>query len=1568
MCVLGHWPLFSYSAPNAQADAQALSPTGVAGTKTIPGVTELFYYPLGMDGILEGNGPCPGHAMVLSPPPPAPPPDSPPPAPVAAVCMDGRWPLFATGAEAVAANDPNLFNPNSNQRYYEFYPNGWPNPPIWYQSWEIHGRQSGGPCPEHSIILPPPAAPSPPPPGPPPHPPPPPDMPNQPKRPPSIPPSPADPPPTPPPPPVSPPPQHGVYVIDLENHPDTKDYFCGEYDSNQPYGQYGNFFEPDRTKPVRYVLAGDENEHHYTYEWNGPAYVYPKTPLLYVKMEIGFGKSGLCRPFPHNDEWSDPPELLWWLRLESTTDHVMQIDQSVAPITATFEIVEDTHYDVANPTRRQYGVKMTSADGSDTCAVYHRKSDETNIRGVINQYPSAPVLTPDGTAKYISCIPYLPPSAPPSPAIPPVPLAPPGAPPPPFFPFDIGICWQGNWPMFHTRVEAVAHSPGCADYLCTGSNYNYCGDLALYDKFQPDSNYDFLPNCFDRMEYFDPTATPTGGGFVDSGQPGAWVNKFFPVITDGSLVVTRCKQGCFQQNPNDYTDMDNQVPDGFWTKSNMAEECLRDLGGGVEGTGYSSDPLIPCPGCIEGSERFSPITPPPSPPPITPPPPLPTPPPPSPPPLPPAGTVSRSDIVADGGYASCAHTHLLTMADNTGTAQYGLLYAYYSGGNCVTGSDIASAVGSVPGGWALATLNSAGDPAPGDAQVTAKLEHVPHGGVSYVTVQKSTGTGPKCLAYYANNDAGAMTAYDEINAVWPAFLPDGTREASVNCVAQAPSTPPPPNIPSPPFSPPLRCGPMGSRYPGWRPDDNGGAEYMRKTYIGNGNYDQTRADGVNQFSGMPLKLADATTGLELFDHHPSYPKQHLNAHTVGSNGAYTNDGIPEARVVQSSQDEWKSILNNAWMQNEFPAGITPSGNNADGVPYDFDCAKECTMHYEMFGSIDDPNKQWYDSRLRSYKDLPNPRFNDNIPFFTVRSPGSGLIEQKRLKYDNIDMCRACRQKCCQRACCDGDDDDSWTWGCDVFRQKTNPAAPTAMADANGDGYPDALFSAPGVHNGIKAPLENFPEDWSGQRRDAADPYWYGLETGGIEESYGGGDSYQDFGNVQYYLWQSNPNMAYTKWRNNALYDPISLGFQGNDQPWDNECEVATELQCDYVPPASNRMIQTRLLFSGTVETFPVGQLQTNFAYAVDVPVQDVEVYVQPGSVSANIRVAASENNLVFVRNRMVAVTANVSHASAKIGFPVEKIVEAPNVQEESPHAPPPPPGNPPPPPRNPQPPTSPPPPPSSTVHNWTVHVRGNPAQIDKDAFIGAASLALRISALSINATVTAYAPGISRVNASVHSARPVMPRLIESRYGTVFMANETMKTVGLYAEHPCALDGSDDICSPFDGADWSSAMSSYHFYLYDETPDGVDLRLWEWPRVTPQDDQLAYNGVCEDGHPARDPSIPQGDYYVAFGGPNCATQHVNLTTGLISGCGRVDLVPCVAGTDCADCGRSASLGLPTEEATEAARQRRRRAQQLPAVHDRGEMHHLNRTLATATSYHLPPAWLKALRIKDHFGP
>ena len=190
----------------------------------------------------------------------------------------------------------------------------------------------------------------------------------------------------------------------------------------------------------------------------------------------------------------------------------------------------------------------------------------------------------------------------------------------------------------------------------------------------------------------------------------------------------------------------------------------------------------------------------------------------------------------------------------------------------------------------------------------------------------------------------------------------------------------------------------------------------------------------------------------------------------------------------------------------------------------------------------------------------------------------------------------------------------------------------------------------------------------------------------------------------------------------------------------------------------------------------------------------------------------------------------------------------------------------------------------------------------------------------------------------------------------------------------CDEEGRDDACSPFANAEWSAAyVSSYHFYLYDETPDGVDLRLWEWPRVTPKDDQLANNGVCEDGQPAFNASIPEGQYYVAFGGAECATHHVNLTTGLIAGCGRVDLVPCTLGTDCHDCGRSATQEKLRKREVVAASHvtyprrtgNRRRAQALPALHDSHELHHLNRTLRAATSWHLPRPWLEALHVADH---
>jgi hypothetical protein len=1562
LCVQGYWPLFSYSAPNAQAAAQALSPTGQAKTVIITGITEFFYTPADMDGMLDpavtGSTDCPDHASAVSPPPPFPPPGPPPPAPMVAICINGNWPLFLTEAEAIAANDPTIYDPNNNPTN-EYRPNGWPNPPVFYQSRQVYGIQFSGDCPDHSISAPPFAppppppsdSPSPPPPSPPPVPPPP--SPPEPSLPPNPPvgdptaPPPPGPPPSPPPGPPPVPPSPGaptisIGVIDLRTHPETKDLYCGGLDANLQL----TYTEEDR---VNIVYESTETEHIWIPNGGG---VGPVFGLLMVAQEMGNPGCGdnpggyglpsntncqlVCTRPEDNVNYFGGRIQPNWPRTE-VWENTAPVVESHADSTVTFSLHQVTNYQVGS----YHVLKAQSATGG--CSIYTHASC-TGLLDCLHQSDKhKQVLFGDGQWRTVRCDHYSPPSPPtPPPDDPSAPpsLPPPVSPPVPGFPAGIGICWQGNWPMFHTKVEAVAYAPGCLDYVCN-SNPSFCTQesLANFPAFQEGSAYDHYPNCFDHMEYFDPSATPDhGSAGAGEAATGVWVDKYFPEINDGSLQVTRCRQGCYQ---------DPAVPDDFWTKSNMAEECLRENGG--TGTSISTDPLIPCPGCLDGSERFSPITPPPSPPPLVPPPPSP---PPQPPPSPPAGTVSRSNVLTDGGFVSCAYNEVLTMADRNNVAVYGMLYAYYPGANCVTGDDIASAVGSVPSGWALATLNSAGDPAPGDAQVTANLKHVPHGGSNYVTVQKSTNDGPKCLAYYANNDADAVSAYNEISAAWPAFLPDGTREASVNCVAQAPASPPPPNIPSPPFSPPLRCGPMGARYPGWRPSDNFGAEYMRhgqNPLTGAPVYDQFRAPGVNKNSGMPLKNV-GTTGLQLFDHHVDAPKQH----PVAFENDYYYGG--DANVVEASSEEWKSILNNAWMQNEFPGGITPTGNNADGVPYSFDCSAECGMHTDQFGG-DRTGYGWN----------ANNGFNGNVPYFTVRAPGGGLVKQVRLKYNHIDMCRACRQKCCQRACCDGDDDDSWTWGCDVFRQKRNPdpafASPMSSSGSYPNQMPDALTNANGItHNGVKAPLEDFPFDWSGQQRDAADPYWYGLETGGVEVSYADGGGYDTImGSV--YAWLDQNNAEGTKWRDENLYNPIHLGWQGNDQPWDNECEVAAELQCDYVPPASNRMLQTRILFSGTVETFPVGQLQTNFAYAVDVPVQDVEVHVQPGSVSANIRVAAAENNLVYVRNRMLAVVANVSHASAKIGFPVEKIVEAPNVQEQSPNAPPPPPGAPPPPPSPPRPPSA---PPSNTVHYWTVYVRGNPAQVDKDTFIGAASVALRISALSINATVSAHRPGISRIDASVRSARPRMPQFIERKYGSLATANHTLKTFGLYAEsvvEQCATDGSDDTCSPFQTASWSSVASSYYMYLYDETADGTDLKVWEWPRVTPSGHFFRDNGFCEDGLPSTKPGITQGEYYVAFGGAGCANRYVNFTTGLATGCGKTVLVPCTVGTDCADCGRS-TLGSVSRSVTarRALQEASQHVMSLPALDDEAELRHFVRVITRASSHELPQPYRELLEL------
>ena len=283
---------------------------------------------------------------------------------------------------------------------------------------------------------------------------------------------------------------------------------------------------------------------------------------------------------------------------------------------------------------------------------------------------------------------------------------------------------------------------------------------------------------------------------------------------------------------------------------------------------------------------------------------------------------------------------------------------------------------------------------------------------------------------------------------------------------------------------------------------------------------------------------------------------------------------------------------------------------------------------------------------------------------------------------------------------------------------------------------------------------------------------------------------------------------------------------------------------------------------------------------------------------------------------------------------------------------------------------------SGTVESFDPTAFG--ASLAAELNVSASDVTVTVEPASIRVSVT-IAVEVDQADALVTDVNTLFadPQRTQSALG-VTVESFTAPTIGYFSPPPspppappapppaadvCADDGSDDTCSPFAGATWSSTVSSYHFYLYDETPDGTDLKLWEWPRVTPADAQLANNGVCEDGLPAFNASVPQGDYYVAFGSPDCAVHYVNLSTGLISGCGRVELVPCTLGTDCADCGRSAA-----RIAEESDGRRRRRAQALPSLVDPQELFHLNHTLKTATSWHLPKPWLDALQILDHWNP
>ena len=348
------------------------------------------------------------------------------------------------------------------------------------------------------------------------------------------------------------------------------------------------------------------------------------------------------------------------------------------------------------------------------------------------------------------------------------------------------------------------------------------------------------------------------------------------------------------------------------------------------------------------------------------------------------------------------------------------------------------------------------------------------------------------------------------------------------------------------------------------------------------------------------------------------------------------------------------------------------------------------------------------------------------------------------------------------------------------------------------------------------------------------------------------------------------------------------------------------------PQTQTRMLQSTMVVSGSVESFDEEAFATSLATELNVNASDVTVTAEAASVRVVVLINTPDYLAASLADSFHALLQDSERVASTLGVSVESY-EAPTITL---HSPPPSPPGPPPLPKSP----SPLPPPSLPDLVPSPPPPPNP---------------------------------------------PPPP-----------------------AADACAADGSDDTCAPFAGASWSSVAAGYHFYLYDETPDGVDLKLWEWPRLTPQDAQLANNGICtllathsnhqalathaqpcavfrdagEDGLPAVNTSIPQGDYYVAFGSPDCAVHHVNLSTALISGCGRIDLVPCLQGTDCADCGRSASA-----MAAAAATQRRRRAEALPALDDAHELRHLSTVLKTATSYHLPAPWLQAMQITHHWN-
>ena len=139
----------------------------------------------------------------------------------------------------------------------------------------------------------------------------------------------------------------------------------------------------------------------------------------------------------------------------------------------------------------------------------------------------------------------------------------------------------------------------------------------------------------------------------------------------------------------------------------------------------------------------------------------------------------------------------------------------------------------------------------------------------------------------------------------------------------------------------------------------------------------------------------------------------------------------------------------------------------------------------------------------------------------------------------------------------------------------------------------------------------------------------------------------------------------------------------------------------------------------------------------------------------------------------------------------------------------------------------------------------------------------------------------------------------------------------------------------------------------------------QWPRIDPTGDLFDGNGFCEDGEPSL-LGLPSGSYEILFTGA-CANDTATVPSGTYSGCGRQTYVPCVLGTDCADCGRARSSGKYDDDSGDAGYGSRRRLERdedraprlLPHPRDREKtmefLHEIKDGVfnGTVRDYHLP---------------